>query len=76
MIRLDTEIGEHRYQIFTGYRGEADATRQALREQRTAAGTTGMTFASRPEAPRRGAEVASDAPVPPPPVLTCACCAG
>ena len=30
-IRIDSDIGDHRYQIFTGYRGEGASTREARR---------------------------------------------
>ncbi len=36
-IRIDTDIGEHRYQIYTGYRGGSASGRQAMREDRAPA---------------------------------------
>ncbi len=37
-IRIDSDIGDHRYQIFTGYRGQGASTREARRERSSSAG--------------------------------------
>ena len=36
-IRIDSDIGNHRYQIFTGYRGQGASTREARRKRSSSA---------------------------------------
>jgi hypothetical protein len=68
-IRLDAEIGEHRYQIFTGYRGEGAQGRQAERAAQEPARASAVAAASR----TAGAGSGPGNIMTPP---TCACCRG
>ncbi len=45
-VRLDTDIGEHRYQIFTGYRGSGTRTGQVQNEAPARKGTGATALAS------------------------------
>ena len=71
VIRLDSEIGEHRYQIFTGYRGSEALDPQASRTQPTSESAGALALASRSTSKNARAG-ASDLLAGPPPV--CGCC--
>jgi hypothetical protein len=75
-IRLDAEIGEHRYEIFTGYRGPASAGVQARREASGRTDASAVLAASRASTGSVAAVARSGARgvVAPPPPPTCACC--
>ena len=77
-IRLDTDIGEHRYQIFTDYRGQGSSAGQAQREtparDGAAAGATAMAVAS--EASTTSHSPSGTSEILPGPIPTCGggCC--
>jgi len=78
-IRIDGDVGLHRYQIFTGYRGpdarQAEARRQERRRRATAAAGIAASAAAPADRPPRDTRQATasfsqgDGP-------TCACCTG
>ncbi|MCH2461352.1 MAG: twin-arginine translocation signal domain-containing protein [Gemmatimonadetes bacterium] len=71
VIRLDSDIGEHRYQIFTGYRGSEVLDPQASRTQQMSKSAGALALASRPTSKNDRAGT-SDLLAGPPPV--CGCC--
>lgn len=71
VIRLDSEIGEHRYQIFTGYRGSGALDPQASRVQPRSETAGAFALASR-SGPEHGGMGTSDLITGPLPV--CGCC--
>jgi hypothetical protein len=74
-IRLDAEIGEHRYEIFTGYRGPGSAGAQARREASGRTDASAVLAASRASTGSIAAGVRpADGGVVVPPPPTCACC--
>ncbi len=77
-IRLDTEIGEHRYQIFTDYRGSGTRGGQAQREAPARDGATATTVASGALATGAGtsAGTSGTSEILPGPIPTCGggCC--
>lgn len=73
-IRLDAEIGEHRYQIFTGYRGRGGASDQASRDAVEPRRGAAASVAAAATASVDSRESASSAILAGPPT-TCPCCA-
>jgi hypothetical protein len=74
-IRLDAEIGEHRYEIFTGYRSPGSAGAQARREASGRTDASAVLAASRASTGSIAAGVRpADGGVVVPPPPTCACC--
>ena len=71
VIRLDSDIGEHRYQIFTGYRGSGALDPQASRVQPRSETAGAFALASR-SGPEHGGMGTSDHITGPLPV--CGCC--
>ena len=73
-IRLDTDIGEHRYQIFTDYRGQGSSAGQAQREAPARDDAAAMAVASGASTTSAGPSGTSE--ILPGPIPTCGggCC--
>jgi hypothetical protein len=76
-IRLDTDISEHRYQIFTGYRGSGTRTGQAQDRAPArggAAATTVASAAALSASSATGAGTSGTSEIVSGPIPTCGCC--
>ena len=74
-VRIDTDIDDHQYQIFTGYRGGGAPSRARERGRASAAtGSAGLAYAARPNRGSAGAVPSARSSFVPDGSPGCSCC--